>query len=250
MSATEKKQNRKTVLRDHQRIGKRLIPPLAQLNLSEVSWMDLILPELIWLGVLNNIYGRVKGAELAITLPKIATSVGRDTDKNEWFISVSSFSNLSKQQGQAVVELLTASGQIELYRKAFSTLVNYYPECPLGFLFNSENPHMESPNKDLQHFKQLLNRLFDQKSVDATFVQANAIYIAFVLDKLKVSKNLTLAEFPRIQDYPNTEISKRIASSVRATINVIFSNDILQTTIFWPKYFWNRGLQIEPCYFD
>jgi hypothetical protein len=250
MSATEKKQNRKTVLRDHQRIGKRLIPPLAQLNLSEVSWMDLILPELIWLGVLNNIYGRVKGAELAITLPKIATSVGRETDKNEWFISVSCFSNLSKQQGQDVVELLTASGQIEPYRKAFSTLVNYYPECPLGFLFNSENPRMESPNKDLQHFKQLLNRLFDRKSVDATFVQANAIYIAFVLDKLKVSKNLTLAEFPKIQDYPNTEISKRIASSVRATINIIFGGDILETTTFWPKYFWNRGLQIEPCYFD
>jgi hypothetical protein len=158
--------------------------------------------------------------------------------------------SLTKRQGQEVVELLTESGQIDFYRNAFSTLVNYYPECPLVFLFDLATPNPELPSEALRPFKQLLHRLFNRRSVEATFVQANAVYIAFVTGKLKVVENLTLAEFPRIEDYPNTEISKQIASSVRATINFIFGGDMLQTTTNWSKYFWNNGLQLEPCYFE
>jgi hypothetical protein len=92
-------------------------------------------------------------------------------------------------------------------------------------------------------------QLFDRKGEEATFTQANALYIAFVTEKLKVTENVILAGFPKIQDYPNTEISKQIASSVRATTNVIFGGDILTATD-WPKYFWNQGLHLEPCNFD
>jgi hypothetical protein len=95
MPKSEENRNRKSVLRDHKRVGKRFIPPMAQLNMTEVSWVDSILPELVWLGLLNSMYGRVKGAELAITLPKIAARVGRGTDSERWFVSFSSFSSLT-----------------------------------------------------------------------------------------------------------------------------------------------------------
>jgi len=46
---------RRPVLLDHQRIGKRLIPPLMQeINYQEISWGKQLIPELIWLALINN----------------------------------------------------------------------------------------------------------------------------------------------------------------------------------------------------
>ena len=65
---------RKPVLLDHQRIGKRLIPPLMkEINYQEISWGKQLIPELIWLAlILNNRYGYMKGAELALAPPEVS----------------------------------------------------------------------------------------------------------------------------------------------------------------------------------
>jgi hypothetical protein len=49
MPGLEKHSNRNSVLNDHKRVGKMFIPPMAQIGLTEVSWVKTILPELIWL---------------------------------------------------------------------------------------------------------------------------------------------------------------------------------------------------------
>ena len=79
-------------------------------------------------------------------------------------------------------------------------------------------------------------------------VQATATWLAFDAGRLKVSAGLALADFPRIEDYPNTEQSERIAGSIRATINQMFGDtDLLASESDWPTKFWNRGLELEPC---
>jgi hypothetical protein len=64
------------VLSDHKRIGKRFIPPLLQLQaFTEVSWRDQGLPELLWIGLLNDEYGHSKGTELALAVARACTQV-------------------------------------------------------------------------------------------------------------------------------------------------------------------------------
>jgi hypothetical protein len=201
------------------------------------------------LGMLNAKYGYVEGAQLALALPKAATHIIGGSDSKDWFISISSFSRLTDQQKQETNALLSESGQLASYQNALSVLMKFYPECPMNFLFDQTNTLSELQSEDLRDFKLLLLQLFYRRGIEATFAQANALYIAFVTDKFKVMENLSLAEFPKIEDYPNTEISKRIASSVRATINLIFGMDVLTMTD-WSKYFWNRGLELEPCNFE
>lgn len=44
------------VLLDHKKVGKRFVPPLLQLGpLGEIKWIDCILPELLWLGLLKRV---------------------------------------------------------------------------------------------------------------------------------------------------------------------------------------------------
>lgn len=72
------------------------------------------------------------------------------------------------------------------------------------------------------------------------------MYFLNTLGKLHVVENSTLAEFPKLVDYPNTEISKMIASSVRATSNILLGSEKLKNEK-WISEFWNRGFKLEPC---
>ena len=79
-------------------------------------------------------------------------------------------------------------------------------------------------------------------------VQATATWLAFDAERLKVSAGLALADFPRIEDYPKTDQSQRIAASIRATLNQMFGElDLMASGTNWPIAFWNRGLELEPC---
>jgi hypothetical protein len=78
-------------------------------------------------------------------------------------------------------------------------------------------------------------------------VQATAIWLAFDADILKVNSDLSLARFPEIEHYPDTEISQRIGASIRSGLNIFFGSQIHYSDAPWPSYFWNRGFAIEPC---
>ena len=82
-------------------------------------------------------------------------------------------------------------------------------------------------------------------------VQATAIWLAFDADVLKVNEGLALASFPEIERYPETELSKKVGSSVRATLNMLIGSEYNHSNEYnWPIYFWNRGLVIDECEFS
>lgn len=81
-------------------------------------------------------------------------------------------------------------------------------------------------------------------------VQATATWLAFDADVLKVAAGLALANFPEIDQYPDTEVSRRVAASIRSTLNVLFGSEIhFGGSSDWPHQFWNRGLALETCEF-
>jgi hypothetical protein len=126
-------------------------------------------------------------------------------------------------------------------------LIAFYPEYPLNFLFEGSLPQLEAFETSLERFKDFLSTLFDKYEKPATLMQANAIYIAFVTGLLKVAEGLSLANFPAVADFPETEESKRIATSVRATVNGLGGNYLDPKQSVWSNYFWNRGLELQPC---
>lgn len=156
----------KRVLSDHQKVGKRFIPPFLQKvsNLQEVMWLDNILPELLWLGLLNEFYDYQTGVTLALSLAKAAVTVNDQRNKI-WFASTSLYSILKKNQKNKIITLLHSSNELELLQKALFPLGAFYPKCPLNFLFGDRLPRTKKPNDNLEKLKFLLSGMFDRTGI-------------------------------------------------------------------------------------
>jgi len=112
------------------------------------------------------------------------------------------------------------------------------------------NPPIEPEEGDLYVMARTVGELFDQQLRSTVMTQASCIWLAFDADVLRVGAGQALAEFPQVQDYPETELSKRIASSIRATLHMFFNPPhYTETPARWVDYFWNRGVEISPCFY-
>ena len=49
-----------------------------------------------------------------------------------------------------------------------------------------------------------------------------------------------LAKFPEIEKYPHTELSEKVAASIRSSIYMFFTEPHYPQSATWPKYFWIR----------
>ena len=236
---------RKTVLGDHARKGKRFVPPFVHTlgPLQEVKWIDIPLPELFWLALLNHQHGPERGAELALTMSKAAMGV-LSSEERRWFAPASAYNTLSADQQGSVVSGLAGGGYLVDLQFALGTLVSLYPKCPLAFLFVGTAQRADHA-KQVVALKSVLAKLFDKTTPEAIWMQANAVYIAFVTGLLHASSTTSLANFPAVADYPRTEESERVAAPVRSTINMFFGRSYVTSP--WPGYFWNRGLEIDGC---
>jgi hypothetical protein len=94
---------------------------------------------------------------------------------------------------------------------------------------------------------EVVERMYPRSEVFATRVQASAVYFAFVAGCLKAATGTSLADFPEVENYPNTEPSQAVASSIRATLNFLYGDARERFPTQWPANFWNRALELEEC---
>jgi hypothetical protein len=239
------------ILVDHQRRGKKFIPPFIHMlgPMQEVSWVKTISPELLWIAFIQNRYGHQRGVELITNLARTARNVFSGI-QNKIFGALSEYSELCESQWEKIRLSLANSGDLFLIQKALKPLVAFYPECPFRQIFSEEPEELiEAKTEELQIIKQIVGLLYYRDEREPMMVQATYVWLAFDSDMLKVSKDTSLAKFPEIQDYPTTELSRRIGSAVRAALNGIFGGigPHYSDKYIWPKYFWNRGLIIDNC---
>jgi hypothetical protein len=163
-----------------------------------------------------------------------------------WFAPASAFEELTPEQWWRVIAGLQSSGDLGAVQDAVLPLVGLYPACPLAPLCADRTSSAEDLHTYLGDFRRMLAGLFDKATKEATLMQANAIYIAFATDLLKVAPHVSLANFPAVADYPDTEEARRVGSGVRSAINGFFGYGELQSSA-WARYFWKRGLEIDAC---
>jgi hypothetical protein len=236
----------KRVLQDHKQIGKKFIPPLLHLrNVQTVKWQLPILPELLWLAILNSTCGTQTGAELAVAL---ASSASKFVPQ-KWFAPASAYDSLLSGQKTEVLEVLKQSNKLGAIQYALNDLLWLYPACPLAFLFPSGPTAPEDPKSAREAFKSVLEELYDRGGRAPMLMQANAFFIGLSVGPMRIASDISLPNFAEIEKYPTTTESRRAGSAIRAAMMGLFGPNY-ETASTWPQYFWNRGLEIEPCDFD
>jgi hypothetical protein len=240
-------QRKSEVLSDHKRVGKRFIPPMLQtLKLDDISWVDHGIPELVWIGLLHQANGLKQGTDLALSVARACA----DTVSHPplpLFSMISAYRSLDRSQRAQVVAGLDRKRKLGLIREALAPLVSNYPECPLYFLFRRNRVATNSGGSDLESLKAVVEALFDRLTFEATMVQVNALYVGAVTGKIKFCRGTGFDEIEPVVSYPTTEESRRIAADTRAFLNVCLGADQSADAVAWRSYFWNRGLELEPC---
>jgi hypothetical protein len=231
------------VLEDHKKIGKRFVPPFVhQLGApKEISWVRTILPELAWIAFVHRIHGDATAVKLITALARSARHLG-ESNKQKAYAAATDFTSESRG---SVLKRLDKS-QIADLQSALEPLLVVYPRYPLARVFSIRRKRIR--RQDIEIAKKILGDLFYRSERFPMMVQATATWLLFDADLLKVASHLPLAKFPEIENYPETELSQRVGSGVRSTVNMMFSAEENEKLSFdLSSYFWNRGIEISRC---
>jgi hypothetical protein len=215
---------------------------MADLGINEVKWTEEMLPELVWLALLDHIHDE-KGAEVARLTARAARTVHKSASRR-WFALLGEYAVLDDAEREGFLEELDRAAVLRQLRDGLRSLAMFYPDNPLQFLFRDET-FATDPNA-LGELKTLVGALFDRAGAKATRAQAHALYLAFDGGLFKVSPGSRLAHFPEVQHYPSTEESRMVGGLVRASISNLFLVEGRGPTP-WSALFWARGLELEPC---
>jgi len=242
---------KKKVLQNHKRVDKAFIPPFTHMlgPLHEISWIKTMLPELLWIALIQDYFGPREGVALITSLTRLARKCS-PSEKKRIFATISSLGELTKDKQLCLQNELTTSGELFKIQKALLPLIVFYPKCPIRFLYSTMPSIAGGSEQELEQFKALVERLYNKTSRGTMMVQATAIWLAFDSGVLKVVEGLALASFPEIEKYPHTELSQKVAASIRSSIYGFFDETHYPVSSNWPRYFWNRGLEIDRCYFE
>ncbi len=234
---------RPQVLQGHRRHGKRFVPLLLEYtSLTEVGWHYDLMPELVWIGLVHAKHGVKRGVELCVELARAA--VACTAKSNRAFAFISDYAQLQQGEQECVIGHLLETGSLADLSEALNVLLVYYPQGPLTFLSNSQRCGVSS-EASLTTLKRVLWESSDRRGRQATLMQATAVYVYFLNDRLKVPPGSGLANFTAIESYPDTEESLKIATYVRALLNGLTASSNLSEE--WRRYFWNTGRALEPC---
>ena len=241
--STHEFESSRRVLRGYQQKGKRFIPPFLQhMNLTESSWMDDRVPELIWIGLLIQVFGLKRGTEIAVTIAKSASKCAQPTQKA--FAAASDYAMFRSEHGGFLCRELTDMGVLEEAQGGLAALIDHYPDFPLAFLGNPESTAEDTPVSTLDDLAQTIVEVSDRESCIGIFAQATVVCIYFANDQLVVSPKSGLANFPAIEEYPMTEESLRVAASVRSAVTWLLTKDVSPD---WRIAFWNQGRSFGSC---
>jgi len=232
---------RKKILTDHKKVGAKLVPPLlSAMGESDYSYVEKGIPQIIWIALLNKKFGLKTGTSVSLEFVQIIDSLGIKKDVP---YNISWFSDIKNEDISKIKDDLKLTKVFNKIKDGLSPLLNVYSECPLCKIFGSNN-HSEN---DISIVKETLLELYDKHSKESTFALANTVYYMGMCKKLRIVKKSHLENLENLIHYPKTEESKIIASMIRATTNMLLSDRTIENSKDWVQYFWNRGLELEPC---
>jgi hypothetical protein len=238
------------VLADHTREGKVIRTSLSRLPLRETSWVKQTLPELLWLGLLQGTYDMRRAVVLSLSLAEAAAQVKPSTSNLLWFAATSSYATLEEDHWHKVRRALENSGRLDDIAQAIATLVYFYPECPFAHLLTQSASQPSNEEQAIESFKAQLEPLYGKQERAATLVQATAVYIALVTQKIAIAEGISLGNLEAVKHFPRTEQSQKVAASVRATCNFLIGATLDESESDWALYFWRRGFELGSCEYE
>jgi hypothetical protein len=216
------------------------------MRLDYISWASHTMPELIWWDVLADKVSHRFAAKVA---EKIAQYFkGRD-NRDCWWAFISDYNRLTDEDVAGLREHLSEEGVLPQLTESLADFLDLYPACPLSRL-GDQRPTGIVDVGYLSRFENRMKELEDKRSRNGVLIQAQALYLGFVLGRMHVKRGLALADFPEVERYPETERSRTVGASICAAVNMMAGTTLPKhPEDTWVQYFWKRSLDLRPLNF-
>ena len=236
------------VLHGYKKVGAAFVPPLIHKlgSLDYISWSSQTLPELIWWDVLIDRVSHRLAVKVAEEIAKHFKALG---ERKHWWAFISDYSYLEAGDVDRLRDSMRRANVLDPLIESLSDFLDLYPECPVSRLLN-ERPTGIVDVGYLGRFENRMRELENKRSRNAVLVQAQAVYMGFVLGRLRVKRGLALADFPEVEHYPSTDRSKEVGASICAAVNMLAGTSLPKySENVWVQYFWRRSLELRPLKF-
>lgn len=244
---------KQSVLADHKRDRKKLIPPILAFmgdNHSPYSWAKQIVPEVLWIALLHRSLGLKKAVPFALLIVSEADRLCTSEPKPH-FSQASSYGVLTIQQKASLVARLSKEPNFDIALDALSPLFLLTPISPMNFL----RPDKLKVNKETasEVLNELLPKMYNRGSRDTVLCIATSICASIRQQKFFMASHL-VDKFDKdmiaIEDYPLTEASKAAAASLRAMAPILLINregDGSDRLYDWLEQFWVQVGSFGSC---
>lgn len=242
------KKNEK-ILKDHKQIGKKLVPPLMHsIPLQLSSYTEELLPEIIWMGLINEELGYRKGTDLIRKFIKSAY----DSKTSDDYVNFSISSNLYKldinEKKVLIQKLLNEDIYLEV-SDILSPLIYFYNDSPFSFLNKEVDLTEEEEQVLLEKLKKSLHNNFDRFKQASNVAQLNVYYTRILDGKVHFHNGMKIPDFNSIINNPNSEEANEASAFVRNGVKSEFMHmsDVQNHDYSWSKSFWNQSYKLDNC---
>ena len=204
------------------------------------------MPELVWWDVLAD---RVSHRFAAKVAEEIAKYFRGTDNRDHWWAFISDYSHLSDDRAVKLRAHLSETKVLPQLTEGLTDFLNLYPCCPISKLLDWRPTGLVDIGY-LLRFEKRLGDLDDKRSRNGVLIQAQALYLGFLLGRLHVKQGLALADFPEVEHYPTTQKSLEVGASICAAINMLAGSTLPKyPDDTWAQYFWRRSLELHPLDF-
>jgi hypothetical protein len=242
------KKRKKGILSGHTRIGKRFVPPLMRLptKVEKLSYVDNILPELIWIGLIYDRIGYVAAARFLENIFHAAMSAGGEDELPRGNPAlVSYYEQFTEAQRVTFCAELQARSMLENLRAWLEPLITLYLTFPLRFIGPPE--HARTEERLASEMKACVGRYIDKYKTPGIVLNGSLLLAGLVTKKLHFSSDINLPDFNAVISAPDSDEAAHAASFMRA--HALSEFGMRAVSVDWANIFWDRGIEISRCDF-
>lgn len=239
------KTKKEKILEDHKKVGSKLIPPMAQLGMTEISYVNQIFPEIVWMGLINQREGYRSGTKVVEFMAKRSNEI-KTSEKYINFSLASSYGKLGEEQKTQIVADLKKENIYSIIQQSLAPLTCLYDNFPMAFL----GPPIEHIGKDtlIEVLKACISKYINKYEQPGMVMQASVMYIRGITGGLFFAKGLEVPDLDKIINDFDSEEGQRAASSVRAFVLSEYIPLGEEKSDSWARSFWNQCYKLDKCH--
>lgn len=235
------KKKRKKALDGYVRKGKKFISPLKALtNLRSYGYVDDLLPELLWIGLINDHCGYKTGRDVLECCVKASESW--DAEPKNYALQ-SSFIDLTENQKEEIVNSWKSSSLLEPVQFSLAPLVLLFQEFALRFV---GPPPQAIPVESLvSRLERVVSLVSDKYEAPGVMLHGALMMNNLIAGRIHFASHIEIPDFNAVLDRPQSDDARRAGSFLRAS--AMAQIGFKEPPREWARYFWNTSYRLVKC---